>query len=42
MAANNDFAEIVLSGVAQYRFFFIRIGERGGFRPQLLSEPQSA
>ncbi|MNP42411.1 hypothetical protein D3C76_1361750 [compost metagenome] len=32
-AANNDFAQVMFPGIAQYRTFFRRIGKGGGFSP---------
>ena len=38
--ANDNFAQVVLTRVAQNGFIFLRIGEGRGFRPQLLGQAQ--
>ena len=38
---NNDFAQVVFTGITYHGFGFIRIRERGGDRPQVLRQLQS-
>ncbi len=40
LAANDDFAEVMFAGVMEDRFLFRRVGEGGGFGPQLLGQTQ--
>lgn len=40
LAANDYFAEVMFAGVMEDRFLFRRVGEGGGFGPQLLGQTQ--